>query len=142
MNVPIVQISLYSSEDPNEHYELGRAISALREQGVQIIVSGMAVHNLRDLRFTRGNPRPMPYTTSFDEALRDAVSGSAEGRKERMALLLKRPDARQAHPTFDHVLPIFVGAGAASEDEARRLWTMTEGSVSWAQYRFGDIVAK
>lgn len=99
----------------------------------------MAVHNLRDLRFARGNPTPLPYTTSFDEALKDAVNGRAEGREARMAQLLKRPDARQAHPTFEHLLPIFVGAGAAGEDEGKRLWTLKEGSMSWAQYRFGNV---
>ena len=99
----------------------------------------MAVHNLRDMRFAMGNSRPMPYAASFDEALKDAVTGSADGREERMAQLLKRPDARQAHPTFEHLLPIFVGAGAAGEDEAKRLWTMKEGSMSWAQYRFGEV---
>ena len=105
LNVPIVQISLFASEDPSRHYHLGKAISALREQNVQIIVSGMAVHNLRDMRFAAGSPKPMPYTVSFDEALKDAVSGSVNGREERMAQLLKRPDAKQAHPTFEHLLP-------------------------------------
>ena len=58
-----------------------------------------------------------------------------------MANLLKRHDARQAHPTFDHLLPIFVGAGAAGDDIGERLWTLKEGSMSWAQYRFGEVAA-
>ena len=101
----------------------------------------MAVHNLRDLRSTLGNPEPMPYTASFDEALRDAVGSESEGRADRMARLLYRPDATQAHPTFEHLLPIFVGAGAAGEDQGERLWTLHEGSLSWAQYRFGVVAA-
>ena len=141
LNIPIVQVSLFSSSDPYQHYHLGQAISSLRDQNIQVIVSGMAVHNLRDLRFAMASPKPMPYTASFDEALKDAVTGSAEGRKERMAQLLKRPDARQAHPTFEHLLPVFVGAGAAGEDEGERLWTLKEGSTSWAQYRFGKVAA-
>lgn len=47
LNVPIVQVSLFDDEDPNMHYALGKAISSLRDEGIQIIVSGMAVHNLR-----------------------------------------------------------------------------------------------
>ena len=105
LNVPIVQVSLFASEDPNQHYHLGKALSALREQNVQIIVSGMAVHNLREMRLAAGSKKPMPYTVSFDEALKDAVSGPANGREERMAQLLKRSDAKQAHPTFEHLLP-------------------------------------
>lgn len=57
-----------------------------------------------------------------------------------MAQLLKRGDARQAHPTFDHLLPIHIAAGAAGRDSGTRLFTMADGSMSWAQYRFGDVM--
>ena len=132
-----MQVSLFSSSDPYQHYNLGKAVSALRQQNIQFVVSGMAVHNLHDMRFAIDILNPLPYTVSFDEALKEAVTGSACGREDRMAQLLKRPDAKQAHPTLEHLLPIFVGAGAAGEDEGTRLWTLTEGSVSWACYRFG-----
>lgn len=57
LTVPLVQISLFSSEDPHQHYNLGRAVAKLRSQNIAIIVSGMAVHNFRDFRFTSW---PMP----------------------------------------------------------------------------------
>lgn len=60
-------------------------------------------------------------------------------RQQAMAELLKRKDARQAHPSFEHLLPIHIGAGAAGEDLGKRLWTLEEGSMSWAQYRFGEV---
>ncbi len=60
LNVPLVQVSLFNTEDPDQHYRLGQAVASLREQNILIIVSGMAVHNLRDLRFTFGSPAPMP----------------------------------------------------------------------------------
>ncbi|KAJ5698980.1 hypothetical protein N7462_000985 [Penicillium macrosclerotiorum] len=139
LNVPVVQVSLFNTEDPEQHYRLGQAVAKLREENILIIVSGMAVHNLRDLRFSFGNSRPMPYTVSFDEALKEAVTKLPAEREKAMADLLKRPDARQAHPTFDHLLPIHIGAGAAGVDLGKRLWTLKEGSMSWAQYRFGDL---
>ena len=123
-----------------QHYRLGQAVSRLREENILIIVSGMAVHNLRDMQFTWGDPRPLPYTVSFDEALKEAVTKKDPAEREKaMTDLLKRPDARQAHPSFDHLLPIHIGAGAAGDDVGRRLWTLKEGSMSWAQYRFGNI---
>ncbi|KAI9838922.1 MAG: hypothetical protein M1819_004130 [Sarea resinae] len=141
LKVPIVQVSLFNSESPSAHYAVGRALASLRSEGILIITSGMAVHNLRDLRFTWGDPTPLPYTASFDEALRQAVETDPEEREGKMEALLKRGDARQAHPTFDHLLPIFVGAGAAGGDRGKRLWTLGEGSMSWAQYRFGNVGA-
>jgi aromatic ring-opening dioxygenase catalytic subunit (LigB family) len=134
-----VQVSLFNTEDPDQHYRLGQAVARLREENFLIIVSGMAVHNLRDLRFTFGNSKPMPYAVSFDEATKDAVTTAPDKRQKAMAELLKRPDARQAHPSFEHLLPIHIGAGAAGEDLGKRLWTYPEGSMSWAQYRFGEV---
>ncbi|KKA18406.1 hypothetical protein T310_7648 [Rasamsonia emersonii CBS 393.64] len=134
-----VWVSLFDSEDPIQHYRLGQALSKLRDENIQIITSGMAVHNLRDMRFTWGDPRPLPYAVSFDDALKEAVTTAPEKREKAMADLLKRPDARQAHPTFDHILPIHVGAGAAGEDVGKRLFTLNEGSLGWAQFRFGEV---
>jgi 4,5-DOPA dioxygenase extradiol len=101
----------------------------------------MAVHNLRDLRFSFGDPKPLPYTVTFDEALKEAVEQPPEKREMAMKQLLERADARKAHPSFDHLLPIHVGAGAAGGDVGRRLWTLKEGSMSWAQFRFGEVPA-
>ncbi|KAL4865813.1 hypothetical protein BDV12DRAFT_199782 [Aspergillus spectabilis] len=139
LNVPIVQVSLFGTEDPVQHYRLGQAVSKLREENILIIVSGMAVHNLRDLRFTFGDPKPMPYTVSFDEALKDAATKAPAEREQALTDLLRRGDARQAHPSFEHLLPIHIGAGAAGDDFGKRLWTLKEGSMSWAQYRFGEV---
>ena len=34
-----------------------------------------------------------------------------------------------------------VVAGAAGEDRGQRLWTLEDGSMSWAQFRFGEVPA-
>lgn len=141
LNVPIVQVSLFDTESGDQHYALGRAVASLRDENIQIIVSGMAVHNLRDMARSIRNPAPMPYTLSFDEALREAVEVEPAVRQKKMGELLKRSDARRAHPEFEHLLPIFVGAGAAENEWGKRLWTMPQGSLSWAQYRFGEVAA-
>ncbi|KAF4304077.1 Extradiol ring-cleavage dioxygenase class III enzyme subunit B [Botryosphaeria dothidea] len=139
LDVPIVQVSLFKKENPDEHYRLGEAVAALREENILILASGMAVHNLRDLWNSVGQDQPMPYVHSFDEALKKAATTEPDQRKARMAELLKRGDSRQAHPTFDHLLPIYIAAGAAGEDSGTRLFTMADGSMSWAQFRFGDV---
>lgn len=141
LNVPIVQVSISDHHDPHRHYQLGRAVASLRDEGVQIIVSGMAVHNLRDMARAWGRPGALDYVYSFDRALKEAVEGKVEERQAAMAGLLRREDARMAHPTFEHLLPIYVGAGAASEEAGKQLWTLPEGSMSWAQYRFGEVGA-
>jgi 4,5-DOPA dioxygenase extradiol len=56
-----------------------------------------------------------------------------------MSALMKGSDVRKAHPTLEHLLPIYVAAGAAGSDQGEQIWTLAEGSLSWAQYRFGSI---
>ncbi|TGJ83498.1 hypothetical protein E0Z10_g5255 [Xylaria hypoxylon] len=83
----------------------------------------------------------MPYVYSFDEALKLATTANPEERRAAMADLMRRSDAGQVHPTLDHILPIYVSAGAAGLDVGERLWTMPDRSLSWAQYRFGTVPA-
>ena len=149
--VPIVQVSLLGDESDGEgHFRVGEVLRRFREEeGCVIVGSGMAVHNLRDLWSAmamsrqRGEAvtRALGYTTAFDEALREAVEGfSGVERRKEMLGLLGRGDLRQAHPSLEHLLPVFVAAGAAGEEEVgRRLWTLGEGSMSWAQFRFGEV---
>jgi 4,5-DOPA dioxygenase extradiol len=49
--VPVVQMSLDRSKNPQYHYELGQQLRELREEGVLIISSGNIVHNLRTVVF-------------------------------------------------------------------------------------------
>lgn len=96
--MPIVQVSLFHTEDPDQHYRLGQAVASLRDENIVIIGAGMSVHNLRDMFATRGDPTPMPYTVSFDEALKDATEAAPAERQALMAQVARRPDAKQAHP--------------------------------------------
>ncbi|KAM0426186.1 hypothetical protein ACHAPT_008536 [Fusarium lateritium] len=140
LNVPLVQVSLFKNEDPHAHYRLGRAVAALREQGIVIIGAGMSVHNLRDMHYMfEGKTEPLPYVVSFDNALRDAVESDPAVREDKMASVCKRGDAKQAHPFADHLMPVYIAAGAAGEDWGKRTWTLHEGSFGWAQYRFGEV---
>ncbi|KAK8104006.1 Extradiol ring-cleavage dioxygenase- class III enzyme- subunit B [Apiospora kogelbergensis] len=137
LNVPLVQVSLYNNEDPDLHYRLGQAVASLRDEGIVIIGAGMSVHNLRDYRFAMSSPIPQRYTVSFDEALKEATESPPAERQARMAEVTKRPDAREAHPQMDHLMPVYVAAGAAGADPGKRTWTLHEGSMGWAQYKFG-----
>ncbi|KAF2717927.1 putative aromatic ring-opening dioxygenase LigB subunit [Polychaeton citri CBS 116435] len=139
LNVPLVQVSLYGNEDTDRHYLMGQALESLRDEGILIIGAGMAVHNLFDYRATRGSSQVMPYTSSFDVALREAATVSPKKRQATISALMKRHDAQKAHPTLEHVLPLYVAAGAAGLDSGEEISTFLEGSLSWAQYQFGKV---
>lgn len=138
----MVQVSLFKSEDPDQHYRLGQAVASLRDEGIVIIGAGMSVHNLRDMWdvMTSDDPaRPLPYAVSFDNALKEAVEAPMEKRQMMLAAVCGRPDAKQAHPWMDHLMPVHVAAGAAGLDAGEQIWTLQEGNFAWAQYRFGQL---
>lgn len=61
------------------------------------------------------------YAFSFDEALKEAAIAKPEERQAKMLALMRRSDARKAHPSLEHILPIYVGAGAAGSDLGEKL---------------------
>jgi 4,5-DOPA dioxygenase extradiol len=80
------------------------------------------------------------YASTFDDALQKATTAKPEERQAKMSALARSQKGREAHPTLEHLLPIHIAAGAAGSDVGERLWTFPERSLSWAQYRFGDVV--
>ena len=111
-NVPVFQISMTSSLNPQSAYELGQALAPLRKEGVMIIASGSMTHNLHDFR--QGAGGDLPYVSSFAAWVKQAV------QYERLDQLLAyrefAPSAMRAHPTDEHFLPLFIALGARLGD--------------------------
>lgn len=134
-DVPIVQLSLRAGLDPAEHLAAGRALAALRDEGVLIIGSGMSYHNMRRFRFDEAALDP--DSVRFDEWLTETVALPAPLRAQRLKDWAAAPGGRAAHPREEHLLPLHVVAGAAGEDSGRRVFQdRVLGSVQSA-FEFG-----
>lgn len=138
-DVPVTQLSVQPTLGTEHHYRLGRALAPLREEGVLILATGSATHNLS--RIGRGE-EPPEWARQFDEWLFRKISDGA--LEELLDYRRLAPHAAVAHPTDEHLLPLFVAMGAGLiESEARgrslhRGWTW--GSLSMAAYSFGSGV--
>lgn len=127
-DVPIVQLSLQPGLGPAHHLRLGQALRPLADEGVLIIGSGHATHNLRDWISNPQRQEPLRYAQDFAAWLRSAL---AAGDTEALLAYRERaPEAVRAHPTEEHFLPLFVAWGAA--DPSARAERFAEGFESGA----------
>ena len=135
-DVPVTQLSLQAESDPTWHFNLGRAMRNLREQGVLIVASGSITHNLRAL-FAHPQGQAVPeWVSAFCDWMSARI---AEG--DIAALLNYRefaPYAAQNHPTDEHLLPLFVALGAATDiKQSNHLnQVMTYGILAMDAWRF------
>lgn len=112
-SIPVVQISLDVGSRPEQHVNLARQLSALRNHGVLIIGSGNIVHNLRKLSTTG---------TSYDWAHEfDVLSAKHITNRDVMTLANYHSLGHAAQlsiPTNEHYLPmIYALAMTANDDE-------------------------
>lgn len=136
-NIPVAQFSVLRGESPKKHYEIGRALAKLRTENVLILGLGSLTHNLFELKKTNETP---VWAREFDRWFEEKIeNGDLDSilNYERFA-----PNAAKAHPTPEHLLPIFtaMGAGDFPNEKAVRLhqsWTF--GSLSMASYSFGAL---
>ena len=70
-NIPVCQLSLQPEKDGTYHYNLGKALAPLREEGVLIIGSGSATHNLREMG-PDGEP-VVDWALKFDTWIKEAL---------------------------------------------------------------------
>ena len=139
-DVPLIQVSLQSQLDPKFHLKVGQALAALQDEDVLVIGSGSATHNLRDLSSLMGNPNPSAqnYAEEFDGHLRELlVKHEGEERNTELAKIYQHHLCRRAHPTTEHLAPVFVAAGAGFAHKATSLHSrMMYGALSMACYSF------
>ena len=131
-DVPVINVASLG-RGTQAHYKLGRVLAAAVDDDALIIGSGGAVHNLHEI--SAPGTRPPPWALGFDDWLADKLL-----ENDREALLDYRrqaPDAARAHPTEDHLMPLFVALGAAHAGAQALHRSFSYGSLSMACYAFG-----
>jgi len=65
-DVPVVQLSIDESKPPAYHYEIGKKLSPLRDEGVLVIGSGNLVHNLHAYAWGQRRIEPYDWAVRFE----------------------------------------------------------------------------
>lgn len=113
-DVPVVQLSLQPDRGAAHHVALGRALAPLAGEGVLIVGSGHATHNLRDYARHGDAGAPLPYVSAFTDWLADCVA--THDVASLVAYRELAPGAERAHPSEEHYLPLLVAIGTAAAD--------------------------
>jgi 4,5-DOPA dioxygenase extradiol len=110
--IPVLQMSI-PTHDPIALFELGRRLSPLRDHGVLIVGSGFLTHGLPFLKDFRIDAQPPTWSVEFDRWAQEAIA-----RNDLDTLMNFReiaPGMPYVHPTVEHLSPIFVTLGAATD---------------------------
>lgn len=136
-DIPVVQLSLNADLSFAEHYEIGRRLAALREEGVLIAASGSIIHNLRLMdrsglaKAGEGYPWAHEFKNWVNSRLLAGDTAALTDENSYPASWI------QAAPTPEHYWPLLYALGAADGDAARLFnddlveYTLSMTSVVW-----------
>jgi 4,5-DOPA dioxygenase extradiol len=134
-DIPAFQLSVDSGAPAQTHFDIGRSLSALRDEGVLILGSGNVVHNLAmvDWEMKGG----YPWALEFDGYVKARIS---ERRYDDVIDCRSAGgSARSAFSTPDHFYPLLYVLGASEEGD--RLTVLNDecvlGSLSMTCYVLG-----
>ncbi|XP_075989348.1 uncharacterized protein LOC142985201 [Anticarsia gemmatalis] len=127
-NIPIVQISVLTNQDAEQHYKLGQALYEFRKEGIAVLGSGMSYHNMRE--FMYGRDKSQVVNKDFDDFLNKVCTAdNEEERKEGLISWRKQKGATESHPMHaaEHFMPLVVIAGAGGPKAGERIfnWDMS-----------------
>jgi 4,5-DOPA dioxygenase extradiol len=114
-DIPVVQLSIDESQAASFHYEIGRQLAPLRDEGVLILGSGNLVHNLHTYSWGRHTQQAYDWAVEFEQEARQMlVAGEHQPlvHYERLG-----NEARLSIPTPDHYLPLLYVAATAQSGE-------------------------
>ncbi|WP_101927309.1 MULTISPECIES: DODA-type extradiol aromatic ring-opening family dioxygenase [Luteimonas] len=140
--IQVVPLSIQPHAGPAHQFALGRALAPLREDGVLLVGSGSITHNLHEGR--GADPEvEAPYVRPFIGWIEQRLAA------DDLAALLdyrrQAPFAQRAHPTDEHLLPLFFAMGAAGGERlgARRIDAGIDmGFLAMDLYRFDGAATR
>ena len=136
-DVPIVQLSIDETQPPQFHYETGRRLAPLRDEGILIIGSGNIVHNLHTYAWGGHKVDPFDWAVRFEKQARELLLHGNDSPLVDYESLGR--DALLSAPTPDHYLPLLyvMGCRQDGDEVSFPVEGFDGGSVSMLSVRVG-----
>jgi len=134
-NIPVVQLSIDMGKDFRFHFDLGKKLAPLRDQGVLILGSGNVVHNLRRISWEESAP-VMPWAANFSAWFNEKLL--AKDYTQLVEHSRDSEDGKLAIPTTDHYIPCLYTLGASLGEEPKIEYDeIQNGSIAMTCFSFG-----
>jgi 4,5-DOPA dioxygenase extradiol len=136
-NIPVLQLSMDYTKDPQAHYELAQELYQLRRRGVLILGSGNMVHNLRMLSWEMMNGGGYDWAIDINEQFKKLILN--HDHKPLMNYKSLGTAAMMAIPTPEHYLPLLYTLGLQNDREEVTLFNdkAIGGSLTMTSVRIG-----
>lgn len=136
-DVPVIQLSINEAEPAPFHYEIGRMLAPLRDEGILVIGSGNLVHNLHTYAWGDQSREPYDWALRFEEKARGLML--ADDHEPLIYYESMGKDALLSAPTPDHYLPLLYVLGTKQREDAVSFPVegFDGGSISMTTVRVG-----
>jgi 4,5-DOPA dioxygenase extradiol len=136
-DIPIVQLSIDETQLASFHFEVGRKLAPLRDEGVLIVGSGNLVHNLHTYAWGRQASDPYDWAVRFENEAKEIMT--AGEYKPLIDYERLGPDAMLSIPTPDHYLPLLYVIATRQRGEVTTfpIEGVDGGSISMLTVRVG-----
>lgn len=131
--IPAVQLSIDVRKPPAYHFEVGRRLAALRDEGVLILGSRNVVHNL--MLHRRGEEFAYDWAVRLNDYIRDSLVSHQFHRLVDYAAFGEA--AAFSAPTPEHFYPLLYAAGAADDAASVAADGVYSGAISMLSVVFG-----
>lgn len=113
--IPVVQLAIDRTQSPSFHYEIGKLLAPLRDEGVLVLGSGNIVHNLRTYNWNHPDMTPFDWASRFEAKVRGLLRAGND--VQLVDYHDMGPDAELSVPTPDHYLPLLYLLGLRRKGE-------------------------
>jgi 4,5-DOPA dioxygenase extradiol len=138
-NIPVLQLSIDYTKDPQYHYDIAKELYGLRKKGVLIIGSGNMVHNLRMVAWDKLNEQEYAYdwATKMNNKFKELIENGDHKPLVNFSSLGK--EALLAIPTPEHYLPLMYTLGLKGKKDNISFFNdkAVGGSLTMTSVKFG-----
>lgn len=130
----MVCVSLHGSLNAEKNINIGKALAPLRDEEILLMGSGYTFHNMG--AFFNPSQQTIKASQEFNQWLKSTITtnqtniGMSETILHKLGEWDDAPGGRLSHPREEHLLPLFVVAGASLGDHPRVIYDTIDSSSS------------